>query len=184
MSTALILSPAHAAPPCVSGLKISTVVGAGATGYSCELGSLTYTFNDTMSELTNGAPDAAINFDVNGDLQTISFSKLVLVDYAIFNYEVLSPLKQVETAVIAYAPDPILPTPFLPPTLTSSPALPTPGSTTPVTMTVEYDPAPNSTPIIGMSNAIFYTPAPLPLLGAGLAFGFTRKLRRRINHVA
>jgi hypothetical protein len=187
MSTSLIASPAHAAP-CVSGLLISTVVSAGAPGYSCEISSLTYTFYDNMVELTNGAPNAAINFDVVGDLQTISFTNLALSQYAVFTYEVLSPVKQVESVDMAYQPDPLVPTPFSPPTVTPSPGLPTPASTSPVSFTVEFDPDtsdPNNLAVVtGMSNAIFYTPAPLPALGAGLAFGFTRKLRRRINQVA
>ena len=187
MSTSLIASPAHAAP-CVSGLLISTVVSAGSAGYSCELSSLTYTFYDNMVELTNGAPNAAINFVANGDLQTITFTNLALSKYAVFTYDVLSPVKQVESVVMAYDPDPILPTPYLPPTVTPSPDLPTPASTTPVSFTVEFDPDtadPNNLAVVsGMSNDIFYTPAPLPALGAGLAFGFTRKLRRRISQVA
>ena len=188
MSTSLIASPAHAAPPCLSGLKIQTVVDAGAGGYSCELSSLTYTFYDNMVELTTGAPDAAINFDTNGDLQTISFTKLALAKYTVFTYEVLSPVKQVESVDMAFDPDPLIPTPYIPPIVTPSPILPTPASTSPVSFTIEFDPDtadPNNLAVVrGMSNVIFYTPAPLPVLGAGLAFGFTRKLRRRINQVA
>lgn len=36
-------------------------------------------------------------------------------------------------------------------------------------------------PLQSFTDTVIQTPGPLPILGAGAAFGFTRKLRRRIN---
>jgi hypothetical protein len=38
--------------------------------------------------------------------------------------------------------------------------------------------------ITPITNSVVQTPGPLPLLGAGAAFGFSRKLRRRVNLAA
>jgi hypothetical protein len=48
-----LVAPVQAAPLCVSGLSLSTVVTAGgASGYSCNLGVVTYIFKNNLAEIS------------------------------------------------------------------------------------------------------------------------------------
>ena len=186
MITAALIAPsAKAQTPCVSGLPISTIVNTGTTGYSCELGGLKYTFFDNLVDLNN--PSAIVNFQDSPNMQLITFANLTSQGSIAFYYEVVSPIETITDIELSYSQDPSMPPP-LQELVTGIPLLPSPPSLSALTVETMFEPdtsmAPPFQTLSTMTHTIHKTPAPLPLAGAGLVFGFSRKLRRRILHAS
>jgi hypothetical protein len=178
----LIAGPAKALT-CVSGLPINTIVNT-AGGYTCQLGLLEYTFNQSMLELDN--PSSYVNFYDSLAYQEISFINTNTTGGAGFDYKVISEYESIDKLELSYtlspsSPDPVIATITGPDPLIPSPGNPWPPQTNP--LTIETDLIPDSSPttqtLTSMTHKIYKSPAPLPFAGAGLAFGFSRKLRRR-----
>lgn len=185
ITTSLMASPAKALPTCVSGLPISTIASTGATGYSCTLGGLDYKFDSNVGSL-DSTPSSVVNFFDSPTIQTITFANLDINYDLYFSYTILSPLESITDIVQTYVQNPSSPPPLPALTgITTTPALPAPPS--PIAMVVQatyaFDTsmAPPDPTISSLTHTINKTPGPLPVAGAGLAFGFSRKLRRRIH---
>jgi len=189
--SAMIAAPAEAAPPCVSGLLISTIVTPPSTGYSCELGGITYSFNNSMAEL-NSSPTAALYFEDTLLFQKLIFANLSNQGVIQFSYDISTLTESVLAIEQTYEPDPMTPPPLLPPIgftgIETSPGLPFSASPNPLTVEATFDPDTSGNPpyptLTSLTHTIHKTPAPLPMVGAGLAFAFSRKLRRRIDRLS
>jgi hypothetical protein len=183
ITTALIAPSAKAQTQCMSGLPISTIVNSGSSGYSCELGGLKYTFFDNLGELNN--PGSIVNFQDSPNMQVITFANLTSQGTIGFYYELISPIESINQIDLSYSQTPLMPTP-LSESVTTSPVLPSAPSPGSISVETWFEPdtsmAPPFQTLTSMSHTIHKTPAPLPLAGAGLAFGFSRKLRRRIHN--
>ena len=183
ITAALIAPPAKAQTPCMSGLPVNTITNSGPSGYSCELGGLSYTFFNNLAELDN--PNAVVNFQTSQLMQTITFANLDYQGAVGFFYKIISPNEEITDIELSYSQDPQLPDPIVE-ILTTAPTLPKPPSPV-VALTVETvfesdtSMGPPFQTLTSLTHTIHKTPAPLPLAGAGLAFGFSRKLRRRIH---
>jgi len=164
--------PASAAPPCVNGLSISTIISSSP--YECTLGSITYIFDNSLNELNN--PNAKINFFTSDLKQEIRFESLSYNGFVSFGYDLITPNDSIESIDQSY-------TPATPAAINSildiNSVLPADPSDTPYTMYSELQLAPGTT-LTSLTHTINKTPAPLPVLGAGMAFTFSRRLRRRI----
>lgn len=185
ITTALIAPSAKAQTPCMSGLPISTIVSTGSSGYSCELGGLKYTFFDNLGELNN--PGSIVNFLDSPNTQVITFANLTSQGTIGFYYELISPIESINQIDLSYSQDPSMPPPMFE-MVTTSPLLPSPPSLASISVETMFEPdtsmAPPFQTLTSMTHTIHKTPAPLPLAGAGLAFGFSRKLRRRIHNAS
>ncbi|MFN9661447.1 MAG: hypothetical protein ACK6BC_13955, partial [Cyanobacteriota bacterium] len=184
----LIALPAKAAP-CTNNLLISTIVAAGPAGYSCELGILQYTFFEDINELgikANGQPNtlASISFTNSTYAQEITFQDLDVKNIVYFAYQISALAETNETIDSVrqtLVQDPASPPPDPGTTdLTPDPSLPFWPYGSPITLTASYEPSSTAVTLKQLNHTIEKTPAPLPLAGAGFAFGFSRKLRRRI----
>ena len=185
ITTALIAPSAKAQTPCMSGLPVSTIVSSGSSGYSCELGGLKYTFFDNLGELNN--PGSIVNFLDSPNMQMITFANLTSQGSIGFYYELTSPIESINQIDLSYSQTPSAPPPIIE-LVTTSPVLPSAPSPASISVETMFEPDTSmGTPLqtlTSMSHTIHKTPAPLPLAGAGLAFGFSRKLRRRIHHAS
>ncbi|MFN9644444.1 MAG: hypothetical protein ACK6BG_04825 [Cyanobacteriota bacterium] len=180
----LIASPAKA-ETCNSGLRIQTIVNTPG-GYTCQLGQLQYTFNDTMSTLALASPNSTIDFYDSPPHQTISFRNLNTTIPIGFDYSVVSPQESIDELELNYVQSPSAP-PADPATISGIPYTPTPtpdgkwnASNIPLYIETAFVPEGNQQTLLYMSHTIYKSPAPLPLAGASLALGFSRKLRRRV----
>lgn len=186
--SAMSAAPASAAPPCVSGILISAIVTPPSTGYTCELGGIAYTFDDSMAEL-NSSPTAALNFINTPTFQKLIFANLSNQGPIGFSYQITSITESVVSIEQSYEPDPMSPPPLFPPDgltgLATFPGLPFPPSPDPLIVEATFEPDTSGNPpfatLTSLTHTIYKTPAPLPMLGSGLAFVFSRKLRRRIH---
>jgi hypothetical protein len=187
MLTTSLIAPAAKAQsqPCMSGLLISTIVNAGPTGYSCDLGGINYTFYDSLTELEN--PLAMVKFQDSAKMQKITFDNLSTQDDVAFSYGLVSVTDIIEEVVLSYTQDPSMPAPLME-SVSTTPILPANPSQNTIYVDTIFMPdtsmAPPYQTLTSMTHTIHKTPAPLPLAGAGLAFGFSRKLRRRIHQTA
>jgi hypothetical protein len=185
IAAALIAPSAKAQSPCMSGLPINTIVTAGPSGYSCVLGGLKYKFFDNLNELDT--PNAFVNFQDSPNMQVITFANLTSQGTIGFYYEVTSPIETINDIELSYSQDPSAPPPTLE-LVETIPLLPAAPSPNPLTVETTFEPdtsmAPPFQTLSSLTHTIHKTPAPLPLAGAGLAFGFSRKLRRRILHAS
>lgn len=183
IAAALVAPPAKAQTPCMSGLPVSTIVSSGPSGYSCELGGLNYTFFDNLAELDN--PGAIVNFQTSRQFQVITFANLTTEGVVGFFYKIISPFETITDIQLSYSQDPPLPDPIME-ILITAPTLPKPPSPV-VALTVETvfesdtSMAPPLQTLRSLTHTIHKTPAPLPLAGAGLAFGMSRRIKTRIN---
>jgi hypothetical protein len=175
---AIIPSPAKAVD-CVSGKLISEIVVAG--NYSCRLGQQDYTFNSSVGELDNATQTSTIDFYDSQYMQQIIFTNTGSEDFVLFNYTVVSQTESIDDIQVSYTLSPSLPPPLSSAVATSSP-LPYAGSPLPLTVDGIFDPDTSlgTQTLTSLTHTIYKSPAPLPLAGAGLAFGFSRKLRRRV----
>jgi hypothetical protein len=189
--SAINAAPAAAAPPCVSGTLISEIVTPPSTGYTCEIGGIIYTFNPSMAEL-NSSPTAALNFINTPTFQKLIFANLSNEGLIEFSYEINTMTESVVSIEQSYEPDPMLPPPLFPPVgltgLATIPGLPFPPSPSSLTVEATFEPDTSGNPpfatLTSLTHTIYKTPAPLPMVGAGLAFAFSRKLRRRIHRAS
>lgn len=201
-------TPAHAgteAPltPCASSFLLSSILGSG-----CSVEDINYHFSSTAYSGSKAA--SAINVtagkaDMAGLMTTISFQATApgilswsgmgsLVYTATVNTLSNRPIDMLSGQVGSSIMGTNL-TASVTGTGTTSGgpcALSVPGITDCSLSGWNYDPNVDSTVVTttwnvtagGMQNftsTITQTPGPLPILGAGAAFGFSRKLRRRIN---
>jgi hypothetical protein len=197
--SALLGLPAQAADPCTSGLLIETIYNSGMTGYSCQFGDLTYNFSSDIVELKDGKPGGPapmVNFETSGELQNVSFVNLYYNKDVMFQYTVTSskvdilPYDLMTAVLQTYTQDPDTPSPA-DNTVDVNPLLPMPPNAKVTMINVFYpysdpaDPFPPEPPrLTSLSNTIRVTPGPLPVVGAGLTFAMSRKLRQRIKQVA
>ncbi len=186
LGTSLIALPARAQTPCVNGLLISTILSAGSGGYTCHLGELRYTFNDSLSELNNTTSTSYVNFYDSSNFQEIAFLDTEAPDAVYFYYEIVSPRETIDVIDVSFTQTPASPPP-LTVEATGAPPLPAdPSPTNPTTITVSFDPDTSQGPqtLTSLTQKVYKSPAPLPLAGAGIFFGFSRKLRRRIGQAS
>jgi hypothetical protein len=170
-SLACFSTPSAQAAACVN-----QTITAGFTGYVCDLGDVQYTFGNDLGEFTGGQ----ILFTDGAALQEIEFL----------------PATPITDPIISFTLGAAITAPNTITKVTSSPTF----SGTIALDTLEYPAAPQANPFssgniianfIGTGGAlssyslnITKTPGPLPILGAGAAFGMSRKLRRRITQVS
>lgn len=188
ITSSLVALPAQAIP-CQNGLLISTIVAAGPAGYSCNLGSITYSFNDDIVELGEdqfGLPNplASISFSNIPKQQRLGFDNLLVQGPVFFTYEILSPIDTIESVDQTYTPNNMTPPPVPPTGVIATPLLPATPADGPVTVTTIFEPDFPATTLTSLTHTIDKTPGPVPIAGAGLAFAFSRKLRRRIHQVS
>ncbi|MEB3316838.1 MAG: hypothetical protein VKO39_01665 [Cyanobacteriota bacterium] len=166
----------------MSGLLIKTIVDAGT--YTCTLGELTYTFSSDLSELNNSTDTSYVNFYDSVPYQEISFLDTAAPDVVGFSYQLLSPIETIDMIDLNFTQDPVNPPPSEA-RVDSTPPLGSPPSI-PYTLTTIIEPAGSagSQTLTSLTQKIYKSPAPLPLAGAGLAFGFSRKLRCRIGRAS
>lgn len=184
IASSLLPMSVNAQTACMSGLPISIIANSGPSGYSCELGGLNYTFFNNLAELDN--PNAIVNFQDSPNVQVITFANLTHQGDVGFFYKIISPYEEITDIELFYYQDPSFPYPELNGVFTA-PTLPKPPSPIyPLTVETIFMPdtsigSPSQT-LISLTHKIYKTPAPLPLAGAYLAFGFSRKIRRRISN--
>lgn len=184
LSTSLLAAPAQAQQPCTSGLPVHTIATLG-TDYICTLGGVTYLFNDTLNELDN--PQAVVNFENTPTAQKIIFDNLSYDGVAVFYYEIFSPTDSLLGADLTHTQDPATPLPLPGTGIFPSPVFPQPPSASPMQLFTVFEPDASTSPVpklTSLTYTIAKTPTPLPILGAGFAFGFSRQLRRRIQRTS
>lgn len=171
-SLACFSTPSAQAAPCAT----QTITNSFA-GYICELDDVQYTFGSDLPEFTGGQ----ILFTGGATSQTIEFLPASPINNPIISFSV---------GAVITAPNQIT-------QVTRSYIFPG----TPIIDTLEYPAAGQAIPFssgniianltgVGPGGLSSYslnitkTPGPLPILGAGAAFGMSRKLRRRIKQVS
>ena len=116
---------------------ISTIVGAGAGGYSCTAGPvaapITYTFYDSMVELGNPpANTASVTVQVLPDRHVLSFRNLDGTDGVYFAYNVLHPTRTFQNIFHNFTSS--VDVPLFQFGVQTGPSLPATGSTSPTTV--------------------------------------------------
>ena len=116
---------------------ISTIVGAGAGGYSCTAGPvaapITYTFYDSMVELGNPpANTASVTVQVLPDRHVLSFRNLDGTDGVAFYYDVLHPTRTFQNIFHNFTSS--VDVPLFQFGVQTGPSLPATGSTSPTTV--------------------------------------------------
>ena len=147
-------------------ILISTIVIAGAGGYSCTAGPvaapITYTFYDSMVELGNPpANTASVTVEVLPDRHVLSFRNLDGTDGVAFYYDVLHPTRTFQNIFHSFTSTADVP--LVGYSVRADP-LPATGSTSPTTVefyweTMHFitdDSAPSST-ITSITHAILFT---------------------------
>jgi hypothetical protein len=144
-----------------------------------------------MAEL-NSSPTAALNFVNTSTFQKLIFANLSNQGSIDFTYNITAITESVISIEQTFEPDPMSPPPLFPPFgstgLSTIPGLPFPPSISPLTVEATYEPDTSGSPpyatLTSLIHTIHKTPAPLPMVGAGMAFAFSRKLRRRIHRAS
>jgi hypothetical protein len=162
-----------------SGVPIATIATPGTT-YTCDLGGFNYLFDDRsgLSELT-ASSTAALVFETSPMEQKLIFKNLAntsLVDFIYFVTPLTEEAIEIKQTYLQ-TPSGSIPLENL---LTTVPSF-SPGSPTTMPFDVRATFEPDNATLTELTHTMVKTPAPLPLLGAGLTLGFTRKLRRRIT---
>lgn len=178
LSGAFALAPAQAASPCPNSILIQTI--ASLPSYTCDLGGLMYTFNNSLGSLAGANPAATLFFQNSTTSLTLKFDNLSTDTLVGFNYKILPVSETILAINQTYQLSPSLPPPFQNDITTST--LPAPPS--PLTTDVQVTFEPDGNTLISLTHTIEKTPAPLPIIGTGLVFGFSRKLRRRITRAS
>ncbi len=193
-SSAILGTPAQAADPCNDAL-ISVVA---VSGYTCTLGTVTYSFATDLTELnTPTTPAPMITFENLGDMQRINFINLQRAGKVNFSYTVQSSVldilpysNDVASALQLYTQTSSNGNPPMPALINrvKLPDAPLPQlAPTNFRFEPDFTPYGANTPgypvatLTSLSNTIRMTPGPLPIVGAGCAFAMSRKLRRRIK---
>jgi hypothetical protein len=179
LAGSIIPSPAQAVD-CISGKLISEIVQSGS--YSCRLGEQNYSFNASVGELDNVTQTSTIEFFDSKNMQQIRFTNTGATDFVLFNYSVVSPTESIDDIQISYNQTPSAPPPLTVLVATNS-GLPYSPSTVPLVLDTLFDPdtSQGTQTLTALTHTIYKSPAPLPLVGAGFVFGFSRKLRRRVR---
>ncbi|MFM9088637.1 MAG: hypothetical protein ACKOPT_10955 [Cyanobium sp.] len=154
-------SAVHACPT----ISIDDIISGAVT--SCSVGDKTFDFNGLDADLAGGS----LTITSNGPLYTLAFGGF-------------SPNPVTATIAFTYTVDVIVgPEKIISAgasTGTVTPTLSLPDTSAELT----YSNFVNNSPLPSFTNTITQTPGPLPILGAGAAFGFSRKLRKRIKQSA
>jgi hypothetical protein len=194
-TAALLLCAAAAAPakaqtPCPSSKLIAEIVNSVPPEYTCDLGNITYEFNQTLNNFYFMSTDATIVFSDTPTFQKISFQLLKNNSILSFYFRVTSPYEailQIDQEASLNSSPPLYPPFGLTAVTTSVDPLPSNPSTIPFDIEAIYDPDTSVLPQPPIINALTYTiyktPAPLPLAGTGFVFALTRKLRKRIRQM-
>lgn len=154
-------SAVHACPT----IPINDIISGAVT--SCSVGDKTFTFSGLDADLAGGS----LNITFNGPLYTLAFegfspSPVTATIGFSFIVDVISGPEQIISAEASTGT--VTPTSSLPDT----------------SVELTYSNFVNNSPLPTFTNTITQTPGPLPILGAGAAFGFSRKLRKRIKQSA
>lgn len=162
-------------------VPIATIAAPGTT-YTCDLGGFNYLFDDRsdLAELTVSST-AALVFETSPTEQKLIFKNLANpspVDFVYFVTPLTEEAIEIKQTYMQ-SPSGSIPLENL---LTTVPSF-SPGSPTITPFEVRATFKPDNATLTELTHTMVKTPAPapLPLLGAGLTFGFTRKLRRRIT---
>jgi hypothetical protein len=173
---------AAACPTGDPGIPISVLATPGSP-YTCDLGGFNYLFDDRsgLSEL-GASSTAALVFETTPAEQKLIFKNLAnssLVDFIYFVTPLTEEALEIKQTFVQTPPG-STPVENLIITVPSF----SPGSPTTMPFDVRATFEPDNATLTELTHTMVKTPAPLPLLGAGLTFGFTRKLRRRIAAVS
>jgi hypothetical protein len=148
------------------------------TFFTCDFSGFNYRFDTSsqLSELTT-SPTAALIFEKTPTTQSLRFTNLANTGLVDFIYYVTPLTEEALSIEQTFLQDPAGPTP-LEDTLTTTPFFsPTQPTTMPFDVRATFEP--DGTTLTQLTHTMYKTPAPLPVLGAGMAFGFCRKLRQR-----
>jgi hypothetical protein len=174
---------AQAQTACTNGLPIATIVNSGTLGYTCELGSLKYTFANNIGELNLPNQNGVVNFANSPTSQQIKFENLFFQGLAVFSYSITSTSDTVTSIIQTYTQDIATP----PPLESSIDAYGVPGPNVSVIATLETDGGSPSDPhLTSLTHTLSKAPipGPLPVMGTAFALGFSRKLRGRVQQAA
>lgn len=189
LCAATAAAPVKAQTPCPGSKLIEEIVSSTPATYTCELGNITYEFNQTLNVFYIANPAAKIVFTDAPSSQTLSFQNLSNDNIVGFDFKIKSPFESIlqidQTASLNSSP------PLYPPngltSVNTTEALPTNPSLVPFNVEVIYEPDTFALPQPPIINTLTYTiqktPAPLPLAGTSFAFALSRKLRKRLRQV-
>ncbi|MFN6339567.1 MAG: hypothetical protein ACK41W_12705 [Cyanobacteriota bacterium] len=169
---ATLAGPSAQAAPCVS-TTVDWIFNNAP--YICELGgTVEYTFGTDLADNLSGG---TLSFMDGPTAQTIKITGLSLTNPIVgytFGVNVLSPSFEIADATQTYTTS----TPFDAVLINS---VVTPGGFPISSQNLTTSFRANGGNLTSMTMTIEKTPTPLPILGAGAALGFSRKLRRRIR---
>ncbi|MEB3259359.1 MAG: hypothetical protein VKP63_01880 [Cyanobacteriota bacterium] len=166
---------------CMSGLPISTIVATGLTGYTCQLGTITYTFSSDISELNLPSLTGTLDFLHTPTSQAINFSNLEFQGFAQFSYTATSTTDTITSILQTFAQTPPSPDP-----IESNVFATVPSTVVSVMAVLETDMSPPVSlrpKVTSLTHNISMipVPGPLPVMGTALALSVSRKLRKRIQ---
>jgi hypothetical protein len=169
-------SQAAACPTGSPGVPISTL----ASGFDCEFGGFNYLF-DNRSQIgeLDSTPSSALVFEMTPTSQSLKFTNLAnasLVDFLYFVTPITEAALSIEQTFIQVPSGSV---PF-DNTLTTTPIFsPINPATMPFEVRATFEP--DGAVLTELNHTMVKTPAPLPVLGASVAIGFSRKIRQRIS---
>ncbi len=172
-------SQAAACPMGSPGVPISTL----AVGFDCEFGGFNYLFNNLSGIVDlDTTPTSALVFEMSSTFQSLIFTNLhvdFLIDFVYFVTPITESALSIEQTFIQ-VPGVDIP---LENELTTFPFF---SPSNPISMPFEvratFEPnTVNGEVLTELTHTMVKTPAPLPVLGASVAIGFSRKIRQRIS---
>jgi hypothetical protein len=171
---------AKAQTACMNGLPISTIVSTSG-GYTCQSGTLVYTFYDTIADLNLPDQNGFVTFVASPTTQQITFENLSFQGLTSFNYDITSASDTVTFIEQTWTQD----LPF-PPPISSEVFASLPSSIVTVIAELETDQSfgpPFDPRLTSLTHTITKVPipGPLPVVGTALALGFSRSYRNRIR---
>lgn len=178
IATGGILAPTIArAAACPTSVAISVI--ATPPSYTCDIGGFNYLFDirSQLSELTI-SPTATLFFETSPLSQTLRFSNLANSGPVDFIYFVTPLTEEAVDIQQTFTQSPAGSPPPFDNQLTTSVGLPT---TFPFEVRASFEVDDPSVMLTELTHTMVKTPGPLPILGAGVTFAFSRKLRRRIS---
>lgn len=182
LSAAVLPAPAGAAS-CPSSVPLSSVLAAAP--YTCSLGSVSYSLNIQNSWQDLIAPGAQVFFLDGPTTQKININNLNFgfAQPLFLKSQLVSPVDEIISFTTDYTYNPL--SPGLTPGDSVTPPLPVIPTIPPTTIAVDSFASPvdafDAPTVTAISFTITKTPAPLPIAGAALTYGFARKLRRRVK---
>jgi hypothetical protein len=171
---------AKAQTACMNGLPISTIVST-PSGYTCQSGTLVYTFSSDISELDLPNQDGFVTFVASPTSQQITFDNLSFQGLASFTYDITSASDTVTFIDQTWTQDPSSPPPIFSGVFASIPS-----SIVTVLAELETDQSagpPFDPRLTSLTHTITKVPipGPLPVVGTALALGFSRSYKNRIR---